>query len=103
MKTSALPDFEQYAAQLVAAGRICVMGIYWDKLFTIITGSKKRDNNILPNPLILGGWVYSDDEHKKERFMEHLRYAYDNGKWDGAMKYLESVPESAWHIADMKI
>ena len=43
MPTSASPDFEQYAAQLEAAGRICVMGIYWDKLFTIIVGSKKRE------------------------------------------------------------
>lgn len=89
--------YESFLEDFKSQGGICLRGKYWDKAFTIVTGSKKRDNSILPNPLVLSGWDYSDDEEKSERFIQHLNFAYENGKWGKLLEYFNTVPEEAWH------
>ena len=89
--------YENFLEGLQLQGKICLKGKYWDKAFTLITGSNQRDNSILPNPLILNGWHYSNDEEKSERFIEHLNFAYENGNWEKLMEYFNTVPEEAWY------
>lgn len=95
---SVLPDFEAYVKRLDNDAKICLWGKYWDDLFTIATGSKGRDNSVLPNPLILAGWHMSDDDQKAERFRLHLKYGHENGRWKELHDYISLAPEDAWYI-----
>lgn len=90
-------ELKQYLDKMESEGRICLKGKYWDKAFTIATESNKRDNSILPNPLILTGWHYSDDEEKAERFKIHLNYCYEHGNWQQLLAYIEKLDDNAWH------
>lgn len=91
-------ELNEYIDHLDKTGKVCLKGKYWDHAFTIATKSKERNNSILPNPLILSGWNYSDDNEKRERFRQHLRYSYDNKTWTDLIHYIESLSLDAWHI-----
>lgn len=88
---------DQYLKKLDGEGKICLEGKYWDEAFTIVTGSKKRDNSVLSNPLILSGWHYSDDQEKSNRFREHLTYAYEYGTWTQLLKFIDNLSDEAWY------
>lgn len=96
------PDLEAFIQGLDAEWKVCLWGKHWDDLFTIVTGSKRRDNSVLPNPLILAGWHMSDDDQKSERFRLHLKYGHKNGRWKELLDYISTVPEGAWHCVPRK-
>lgn len=99
---SGVAELDAFIKSLDAEGRVCLTGKYWDKLFTIATGSRKRDNSVLPNPLILAGWWASDDSDKSERFRLHLKHGHENGRWKEMMEHISTVPKDAWHCAPRK-
>lgn len=90
-------ELDRFLNNLEKEGKICLEGSYWHEAFTIITSSNKRDNSILPNPLILGGWSNSSDKEKKERFIIHLEYANKNDKWPELLEYFENLDDNAWY------
>lgn len=99
---SDVADLDDFIQGLDAEGKVCLAGHYWDKLFTIATGSHKRDNSVLPNPLILAGWWASDDDEKSERFRLHLKHGHENGRWKELIDYISTVPKEAWHYVSGK-
>ena len=76
--------------------RICPKPDYWMKLSDAIGKNKPNDEL---TPLILAGWVYSEDEDKQERLMKQIHFAYTQPDpiRDKFIKVLCSLTEDNWH------
>lgn len=48
-------------------------------------------------PLILGAWWTANDEEKRQRFEEHLRWRHTHGALDEVSQYVRGLSESDWH------
>jgi hypothetical protein len=62
--------------------RVCPMPSRWDEVYKeLIKYSKQRlcSPPVPPIPLILGGWAYSNDEEKMERWRKTSNWAIENG------------------------
>lgn len=62
--------------------RICPMPIAWDQVFKRLTQYARGhvcNPRSPPTPLILNGWVYSNDVNKMERWAETVAWAKANG------------------------
>lgn len=51
-------------------------------------------------PLILDGWWYSNDEQKRERFMEHLEWAVSQGQTDQMIQILSELKAEDWYCGE---
>ena len=82
---------------VTSEGRICPQPALWAKLTEIlkVTPSSKRP----PKPLILNGW-YAPDWEKRERLIQQLGFAANNGMLDAAEKYLREIDLDDWHRSD---
>ena len=49
-----------------------------------------------PKPLILAGWVYSNDIEKKDRWEETVRWAIDNG----CVELVNIIPDSVFYSVE---
>lgn len=54
--------------------RICPRPDMWNKLWELLIDKKPRDAPDPPKPLILGAGILPE-ESKRERFLEHIKYA----------------------------
>ncbi|NBW99113.1 DUF721 domain-containing protein [bacterium] len=76
--------------------RICPIPDVWNKIYEDLMAfweKKKLPEPPPPTPLILGGWAYSNDIEKHERWTETVRWATNNG----CAHLLESLSESDYH------
>ena len=86
---------------VTADDRVCPQPMVWDKLWRMLPDRdefEKREGNIL-RPLILGGWVGSDDTEKIERLRFQLEYASEHGVLDRVDRFIRSIPKSDWHCS----
>lgn len=61
--------------------RICPNPVAWDKVYRRLI-AHARERGVLgepPRPLILAGWVHSNDAQKMERWRETVDWAEANG------------------------
>ena len=76
--------------------RICPNPDKWLEFWKLIGSPSK---SILPPPLILGGWAFSSDREKRNRFAEHVRFAADNGFTDKTQEFVSSLVGADWHTS----
>jgi hypothetical protein len=76
--------------------RICPKPDFWMKLSDTIGKNKPNDEL---TPLILAGWVYSDDETKQERLIKQIKFALaqPGSVRDKFIEVLLSIDEDDWH------
>ena len=86
-------DKEIYEALIEYCG-VCPQPTSWCKLFEMLEDYK---NNELKIPLVLNGWIMSNDFQKNIRFKQHLKWAYDHGQIKEIDKFLRSLPKEDWY------
>jgi hypothetical protein len=90
---SSFMDANELITYCEAEDRVCPQPVSWNQLWTILGAPQ----GILAAPLILAGWVYSNDEQKRLRLVEHIRFAEQQGNLARASAFLRSLRESEWH------
>jgi len=75
-------------------GRVCPQPGKWHELWQLI-GAPERDG--LSPPLILGGWAFSSNREKRERFRSHVSYAAENGLLNDVEQFISRLGEEDWH------
>jgi hypothetical protein len=76
--------------------RICPKPDVWMKLSDTIGKNKPNDDLA---PLVLAGWIYSDDETKQDRLIMQVKFALAQpyGIRDKFIEMLLSIEEVNWH------
>lgn len=78
--------------------RVCPKPQNWDKLWKMLKNKKRVGNGWIPSlPLILAAWHHSSDSLKRERLMEHLKWAEEQNQIDEINEYLTSFNETDWY------
>lgn len=79
--------------------RICPNPIPWDKAYRrLLRFSEKCECTppSPPKPLILNGWVFSNDVDKKQRWEETIEWAQANGRED----LVTDIPDTQFYFVD---
>ena len=80
-------------------GRVCPEPQPWNKLWEMLPERERRGASWEPPPpLILAAWWETSDAEKRERFIEHLRYADRHGALGEVEKFLASLSKDQWHV-----
>lgn len=89
--SEALPD-------LLKGTRICPQPHWWNQCHNLIPNNCfTGDPDIAPGaPLILGSWFETPPAEKKERFIQHLQWAENQGALPTVIEYLDSLKEKEW-------
>lgn len=78
--------------------RVCPKPIKWEDLWKLLKNKKRNGNSWIPSlPLILAAWDFTSDSSKKERLIEHLKWADEQNQLDEIFQYLSALNESDWH------
>jgi|SaaInlV_120m_DNA_4_1040238.scaffolds.fasta_scaffold07283_2 hypothetical protein len=78
-------------------GRICLNPNEWEGMFNRFRLHKNFSTKTIPNPLVLSGWTYSDNDRKRLVFLIHIYWAYRNDLLYWVDKYIKSINEDKWH------
>jgi hypothetical protein len=79
---------------------VCPNPVHWDALWKLLSQHRGHgDRSMPPAPLILDGWVFSDDGQKRARFLEHLAWADEHAETDSVFNLIESLSPADWHRA----
>lgn len=90
-----LNDLKLYVQSV---SRVCPQPLKWNELWEMLPNKRRIDSGWNPAlPLILGGWWHSTDEDKRQRFLMHIKYAYDNGVIDDIARFLYSLKPGDWY------
>lgn len=79
--------------------QICPNPGPWNNVFQKLkhyAQKNKCDPSEPPIPLILSGWIFSDDFQKKDRWEETVRWATDNG----CVEIVSSLPETDFLVEE---
>jgi hypothetical protein len=79
--------------------RICPNPIPWDKVYReLVNYSKKHDctPSSPPIPLVLSGWVFSNDVQKMERWQETIEWAQENN----CSELVNSIPDDDFYYVE---
>ncbi len=69
----------------------------WNEIYEMLPNRKRVGAGWDPPiPLILGGWWYSTEHEKQQRFFQHLRYAEKNGIIKEVSGFIRSLTEDEW-------
>jgi hypothetical protein len=79
-------------------GRICPMPDLWNKLWEMLPERKQKENGRWepPLPLILAAWWDTTAEQKRERLMQHVKYAAEHGVLNEVDKFLRKLNPGQW-------
>lgn len=89
-----------FIARCDQKGWVCPNPVHWDSFWNLLPNNSNSDRHSRPPaPRILNGWVFSDDNQKRARFLEHLAWADERGVADSALNFLESLSPTDWHRA----
>ena len=88
-----------FIAHCEQQGWTCPNPVHWDSFWKLLPSIPNSDRSRPLAPLILNGWVFSDDSQKRARFLEHLTWADERGAADSALNFLESLSPTDWHRA----
>jgi hypothetical protein len=88
----------QIIEQCERENRVCPKPIKWNDLWNLLKNKKRNRNSWIPSlPLILAAWDFTSDFSKKERLIEHLKWAEEQNQLDEIFQYLNALNESDWH------
>ena len=77
--------------------RVCPMPPKWNSMYDLLVSASVDMNRQKPKlPLILGGWWHTSVEAKRDRLIEHLRFAEIAGTLDAVEAYLTGLSETDW-------
>ena len=71
--------------------RICPTPLKWDEFWRVIGSPEELE------PLVLGGWAFSTNRRKRERFNAQFEYASKIGLGSKAEQFLARLQEQDWH------
>ena len=78
--------------------RVCPQPQKWNKLWQLLKNKKRVGNGWIPSlPLILAAWHQSSDFSKRERFIEHLKWADEQNQIDEIFQFLITLDEIDWY------
>lgn len=78
--------------------RVCPNSDKWNGLWQLLKNKKRDGNSWIPSlPLILAAWNFSSDSSKKERLIEHFKWAEKQNQLDEIFQYLITLKESDWY------
>lgn len=77
---------------IMTNNRICLKPMKWQEFFELV--QKEYPNQQLSKPLILGGWNFSNDVEKRNRFCLHLEFGIKAGV---AQNFIKTVSEEDWY------
>lgn len=73
----------------------------WNELWELLPDRKRVGHSYeLAPPLILNGWVFSDDDDKRSRLLVHIEWANEKGVLKDAADFLYGLQEDDWHYKD---
>ena len=79
-------------------GRICPKPRQWDRIWKALPNRKRKGGGWSPPlPLVLSGWWYSDDDEKRQRFKEHIFWAYEHNSLDKIAGIIFNLKPDDWH------
>jgi len=83
-------------------GRVCPMPILWNELWKMLPDAKKKASGGWdpPLPLILAAWWDTTAEEKRQRLLEHIKYAQSHGALDKVDSFLRSLKLDQWAYGD---
>jgi len=71
----------------------------WNTIWKLLP-NRKRVGSVgwsPPLPLILAGWVYTSDAEKRQRFEEHIHWAYEHHALHKINRLIRGLSEEQWH------
>lgn len=78
--------------------RICPKPQKWNKLWQLLNNKQRKGATWEPSlPLILAAWYNTSNDLKKERLIEHLKWAEKQNQLDTINNYLHTLTEEDWH------
>ncbi len=90
-----IESLESLIASLKDKGRWHPMPSAWNKLYEML---EKPDDMPRPAaPLILAAWQHSTHLQKHARFIEHLKWAEQQGQLNEIGAYLRNLSDAEWH------
>jgi hypothetical protein len=82
--------------------RVCPNPIPWSRAFERLSAHAQSALCVPafpPRPLILGGWIYSNDQDKIERWNKTVAWAESNG----CSEIVEEIPDSEFYFVEILI
>ena len=100
MQVSAIA--ENLMAYCVETNRVCPKPDHWTQLYKLLPNTvQKSSGGWHPSlPQILGGWWNSNNDDKKDRLAEHIRWADRHGAIAIVDGFLRTLTETQWHHID---
>ena len=78
-------------------GWFCPQPQWWNRLWEMLPERSRVGAGWNPPlPLILAAWWEASDSQKRDRFIDHLRWADDHGITDEVLTFLESLSPEDW-------
>ncbi len=100
---NALKDkFKALGEYIQSDDRACPMPNYWNELWKMLPNRRQKENGGWdPSlPLILAAWWDTTAEQKRERLIEHVKYAANNDMLDKVDKFLRGLIPDQWAYGD---
>ena len=80
--------------------RVCPVPTRWNDLWETLPDRRRIGGGWSPSlPLILAAWWETSDSEKRERFLQHIRYADEHGVLLRVVVFLHSLPPEDWHYS----
>jgi hypothetical protein len=78
--------------------RVCPHPLEWDSLWIMIRDRKRQGMRWAPSrPLILAAWWESSVQEKRDRLIEHIRWAYEHEIFDKVERFIRKLSEEQWY------
>ena len=88
---------EELLVDVMKDGRVCPMPTQWNLLWELLPDRQRKGSGWEPPvPLILAAWHDSSNVDKRDRFLLHLRWAYERGAIDVVVNYLSTMKPEDW-------
>lgn len=93
-----MAKLEALLSYCTANKRVCPQPRLWQQFWDALPDKRQRGRQWHPDvPFVLGGWRYTDDQSKRQRLAEHIRWAEAHGALDFADDFLRGLQETDWH------
>ena len=83
--------------KIFTPGRVCPMPMLWGRVWSELPDRRRRGGGWEPAaPLILAAWHETSNNQKRNRLIEHLRWAESHGVLNEVLTMLESASPDEW-------
>jgi hypothetical protein len=96
-----MPSLDDVLIEVSKDGRVCPKPQKWVSLWEMLPGRRPKGHGWEPpSPLILAAWGHTSDMEKRERFHDHIRWAYQFGALDSVADFILNLNPEDWHRED---